>query len=222
MRDLAQVLDPAPFCSNKSTQGVVLSDINLASTTLRYATTNEVSSVSNSSIEASRIVNCNRSPSAIIIIPNLELHVKVLEDDNLTAFQDRLNAYVREHPRAWDHLLYCRIDEVDADNEKIKCTLAFRHRNSWQDAGRILVQKGLLLKFVYETASQLGVDFNSPPSRRLLYSGGVLIDGQRGEGGYKANLLNPDNIRNPSQMFGLSFIDRQAGGGSLPEQQGSK
>jgi len=194
-------------------------DINLANTTLRYAQTNEVSTVSNASIEASRIVNCNRSPNAIVIF-RLSLHVAVLEGEKLTAFQDALKEYVKEHPRAWDQLLYIRIDEVDADNEKIECSLGFRHRNSWQDAGRVLVQRGLLLKFVYQTATAMKIDYSSPPNRRLLYSGGVLKEGQEGVGGYKANLLMPTNIRKHSVTFDqISSYMNQAFTSSLPEQE---
>lgn len=171
------------------------SDINLVNTTLRFAKTNEVSIVSNSSIASARIVNCNRSPDAIVVIP-LELHISCLKDGKFNSFQKAMKSYAKLHPRAWNRLLFCRRDRIDTDNEKVEVTLAFSNRNSWQDASRIMLQRSNLLKFVNKKTVELKINYCSPPNSRLLYSGGVLRDGQDGEGGYKANLLKPWNIRN--------------------------
>ena len=58
---------------NAVNQGVGLSwfveDINLFSTTLRFAATNEVSTVNNGAISLCRIVNYARSPRALVTIP---------------------------------------------------------------------------------------------------------------------------------------------------------
>jgi len=173
-------------------------DINLVNTTLRYARTNEVSIVSNSSITASRIINCNRSPNALVVFEML-LHISFLEEGKLSAFENALTKFVKEHPRAWDRLMFVRRDEVDADDEKVQVTIQIRHRSSWQDAGRILVQRGNLIKFVHETAVRLKIVYSSPPHRRLLYRGGTLKDGRVQD--YKANLLQPNNIRSHSASF---------------------
>jgi len=183
-------------------------DITLATTTLRYANTNEVSSVSNSSIAASRIINCNRSPSAIVFL-FLDLHACVLDDGEtkFQRFQSVLQSYVAKNPRAWDQLLYCRVDEMNAHHELVRCKLGFRHRSSWQDAGRIMVQRGDLIKFVHRTASELGIDYVEPPHRRLLYGAGTLRNG--GVRDYKSNLLNPDNIRScdaPADVVGSDLL----------------
>lgn len=167
-------------------------DISLFFTTLRYARTNEVATVNNWSISASRIVNCNRSPNAIVVVSHM-VHIAVLEGGKLAKFQAGLHKYVSDNPRIWDSLVFCRQDSVDADMEQVNFTLAFRHRNSWQDAGRILLNRGELLRFIYATCKQLGISYDTPPNRRLLYYGGVLEQGQVQD--YKINLLTPKNIR---------------------------
>lgn len=109
-----------------------------------------MSTVSNSSIAGSRIINCIRSPNAVIVIP-ITLHISFLKEEKFTAFQNAMKTYVREQTRSWEKLIFLIKSDVDADNEKVVATLAFGHRNSWQDAGRILVHKGNLLKFIHET-----------------------------------------------------------------------
>lgn len=126
------------------------SDINLFSTTLRYARTNEVCSINNSSIAASRIINCNRSPSAIVFLDRVT-HISILDGDNLKLFRESLESYVRDHPRIWDSLAFIRIENIDTNFEQVKFSIAVRHRNSWQDAGRILLNRADLLQYVYDT-----------------------------------------------------------------------
>lgn len=74
--------------------------------------------------------------------------------------------------------------------------MAFRHRNSWQDAARIKINRSDLLRFAHDTANKLEVNFETPAARRLLYYGGVLERGQVQD--YKKNLLRPSNIRSRS------------------------
>lgn len=173
-------------------------DINLTNTTLRFARTNEVCSISNASISASRIVNCNRSPNAIVLFPCM-CHISILKDGKLEKFKQKLQEYVDENPRIWDSIAFVRKDNIDSDMEQANFSLAFRHRNSWQDAGRIFLNRGDLVEFVYMVLKSLGVNYDTPPARRLLYSGGVLEQGQVQD--YKVNLLNPKNIRSHSARF---------------------
>jgi hypothetical protein len=72
--------------------------------------------------------------------------------------------------------------------------LSFRHRNSWQDAGRIKLHRADLIRFIYEITVKMKVQFETPPPRRLLYHGGSLAQGQVID--FKRNLLIADNILN--------------------------
>jgi hypothetical protein len=93
----------------------------LTTTTLRHARTNEVSTVNNWAISASRIVNCNRSPNATIFLEWI-LTYKVFENNNLEKFINELKEYVHDNPRVWDSLAFCRHDKIDADNEMVYFT----------------------------------------------------------------------------------------------------
>jgi small-conductance mechanosensitive channel len=93
-------------------------DITLTTTTLRFARTNEVSILHNSSIIGSKIINCNRSPGAIVLM-DISLHISIFEGQNLDGFVSALQKYVETHPRIWDSLVFCRHDAIDADNEKV-------------------------------------------------------------------------------------------------------
>jgi hypothetical protein len=72
--------------------------------------------------------------------------------------------------------------------------LSFRHRNSWQDAGRIKLHRADLVRYIYELSVKLKVHFETPPPRRLLYHGGTLENGYVLD--FKRNLLLGDNILN--------------------------
>lgn len=165
-------------------------DISSFTTTLRYALTNEVCTLNNSAISQSRIVNCSRSPNAIVYFPLLT-HVKVFDKETMKKFKTAIEEYVANAPRIWDSVAYLRIENIDADNEKVTWTIAVRHRNSWQDAARILLDKSDLLVFVYETTKRLRVHIDSPPARRLIFQGGAL---ERLDVPYKRNYLESSNV----------------------------
>jgi small-conductance mechanosensitive channel len=93
-------------------------DINLSTTTLRFARTNEVSTVNNWAIAGSKIINCNRSPGALVVL-NIVLHVSIFQKNTLDLLQAELQQYVVTHPRIWDSLLFCRHDSIDADLEQV-------------------------------------------------------------------------------------------------------
>ena len=93
-------------------------DINLSTTTLRFARTNEVSTMNNWAIAGSKIINCNRSPGALVVL-NTILHVSIFEKSTLEEFQAELQQYVATHTRIWDSLVFCRHDSVDADLEQV-------------------------------------------------------------------------------------------------------
>jgi hypothetical protein len=149
--------------------------------------------VSNGTISGSRIVNCNRSPNAVVVF-DLMLHICIIEEDKSQIYVSAIEQFVQEHPRIWEVVVFFRYDRFDADNEQAFCRIAVRHRNSWQDSGRILRDKGELQKFIYQLGKSMGVIFESPPARRLIYTGGTLRSGQVEK--YKKNLLTPANIRN--------------------------
>lgn len=184
--------------------GWFVEDISLSSTKLRFARTGEVMYLANNLMADMRIYNCNRSPNASVIIQPV-VHICALEKDNLKKFTEALNKFVAERPRLWVEFLPLCVVRIDSDNEQVYLQLAFRHRESWQNTGRIYLHRAELLTYVYDVTKRLGIMFESPPPRRVLYMGGILEQGAVADGDsavdHRKDLLRPQNVRSTSGGF---------------------
>lgn len=169
----AESLNPMPDVTDHSW---FVEDITLTTTTLRYTRTNEVSTVNNWSIASSRIVNCARSPRATVHM-EFTAHTSILEQKKLRTFQSEIKRYIEEHPRVWESLAHIRHDHFDADQEKIDFAVAIRHRSSWQEAGRIRLDRSNFYRFLFELGNRLDVHFSSPPDQKISYVAGKLKRG---------------------------------------------
>ena len=138
-----------------------MEDINLFSTTLRFASTNEVATVNNASITMSRIVNCNRSPNAILTLTLYFLDTATEEE--LGAFRDTVESFINDRPRIWDSIIFFRCETINQDLSMMEYSLRIRHTKPWQDASTILMNKAELLKFCFETGKKLRITYESPP-----------------------------------------------------------
>lgn len=156
-----------------STAGWFVEEMSLTHCVVRLSTTNEVASIKNSTIASSRIINCNRSPNAIVVI-EMPIHLSIFQGTKLKLFKAALEKFVKDRPRTWECLQFCRQDSIDANNDEVVVTLSFRHRNSWQDSGRILMNRATLLRYIHKTTEKLGVTYTSPTLKRLLFQGGEL------------------------------------------------
>lgn len=185
----AESINPMPDVADNSW---LVEDITLTTTTLRYTRTNEVSTVNNWSIAASRIVNCNRSPRATVHM-QFTAHTSILELNKLERFQSAIKRYVEENPRVWDSVAHIRHDHFDADQERIDFTMALRHRSSWQDAGRIKLDRSNVYRFLFDIGQKMDIHFSTPPDQRITYSGGALKRGDNDEG-YMRDLLSGNNL----------------------------
>jgi len=167
--------------------------IDLYTTTLRFARTNEVSTVPNGSLSSKRIVNCNRSPAATVLFTMI-FKIDFIHKDGemLDKFIRRVRVYIAEHPRIWETILFHRIDSIDVDAESVHVKIGIRHRNSWQNFPSIMQHKGELNAHMYSIGEDMGMNFSSPPGILLNYEAGSLKSGKRM--GYKADLLASDNI----------------------------
>lgn len=157
---------------NGINQGVGLSwfveDINLFSTTLRFAATNEVSTVNNGAIALSRIVNFARSPRALVTI-NLKLKLDA-DDANISAFKAAVETFIVNRPRIWEGINHFRCESIDTDIGLMDYSLRLRSTKTWQDAPGIFNAQGELLKFSIHMGMQLGINFISPNKRLQLYT----------------------------------------------------
>jgi small-conductance mechanosensitive channel len=178
-------------------------DITLSSTKMRYARTGEVAYLSNHLMSDMRIYNCNRSPNAIVVIQHI-LKIAILDSDYYDRFKKAMRQFVSDRPRMWVELLVMRADKIDSDMEQVFLTMQFRHRNSWQDAPRIFLQRSELLRFIHETSKKMNLSFETPPPRRVLYYGGQLEQGAV-EDSHRTDLLTSANVRNNSERSGMGM-----------------
>lgn len=177
------------------------SDITLFSTTLRLGANNEVATISNGAIASTRITNCQRSKNAVVNIV-LKLHISMHDGRNVDKFEDGLENYINDNPSVWDSLVFLRCEDINGDDEYVIYRLGARSRLSWQLAARIFADRGRLHQYCVELSKQLGVNFDSPTSRKVLYYGGNLVDGAIKD--FKKNLLmDRNNIsRGDMGLFG--------------------
>jgi small-conductance mechanosensitive channel len=160
-------------CSQKS----LCVDINLSFTTVRFAATNEVATVSNGAIAGLRIVNANRSPNAVVTF-ELPFHIRIVDDtEKMEKIRKALDQYARDFPNHWKCFMLCRVNVLHIELEQALLFFSFQHQSSWQDVGRILIDKADLLCFVYELGKKLGINYDELPARHLVYGAGVLHDG---------------------------------------------
>ena len=124
----------------------------------------------------------------------LKLHISIHSGQNVEKFKDGLENYISDNPAVWDVLIYFRCEQIDSDDESVVYHLAVRSCHSWQVAVRVLGDRGRLHQFCTELAKKLGVNFDSPTTRRVFYYGGNLVDGAVKD--FKKNLLmDRNNIR---------------------------
>jgi len=170
-------------------------DIDLYTTTLRFARTNEVCTVPNGSLSNSRIVNCNRSAGASMDF-GIMLKLDFIHKNGgmLEEYVSRVRKYIEEHPRIWDSIIYYNIESIDTDAECVCVRIGVRHRNSWQTLPTINRDKGYLNAHMYEIGREMGMIFLSSPTIRLNYDAGNLKNGKRL--GYRSDLFAADNVWN--------------------------
>ena len=170
-----------------------MEDITLATTTLRYARTNEVCTVNNSSIASTRIINLARSPNATVQF-EFAAHISIFEGDKLEQLRKEIEKYIDERPRVWDALSHIRHGMFDADNERVDISMALRHRSAWQEAGRIKNDRADFFRFLYAVGNKMNIHFSAPAEQQLVYQAGALRRGDNEDGDARA-LVARSNIR---------------------------
>lgn len=149
--------------------------------------------MNNSSIASTRIVNLARSPNATVHF-EFAAHISILDDSKLDLFRKEIQKFVDERPRTWQELAHIRHDMFDAGDERVDVTMALRHRNAWQEAGRIKNDRVDIFRFLYKLGNKLDIHFSAPVEQRVIYQGGVLKRGDTDDG-MARDILNGSNIR---------------------------
>jgi small-conductance mechanosensitive channel len=147
-------------------------DINLFSTTLRFAATNEVATVNNGAIALARIVNYARSPLALVTV-NVRFMLDKTDDAVVSVFRAGLESFIKDRPRQWDGMNYFRCETIDTDTNMLEYSLRLRNVKTWQDSPGILNDKAEISRFCMQLGKQLGINFVSPNKRLRLYTSNI-------------------------------------------------
>jgi len=172
---------PASDTSPSGSSTWFVERITLFTTTVRFATTNEVATYSNGSLASLRIINANRSPKAIIYI-DIKFGLEV-PFAKIKIFQTAVENFVKSRPREWVALIGFRATRVEVDFGYIEYRILSQHREAWQNIGPILQSKADLASFCLEVTKKLGMRYESPPMPVTVSTSGtnfrgLLTDGE--------------------------------------------
>lgn len=129
--------------------------------------TNEVSSIHNWSLSNMRIVNCNRSPNALVAF-KFTTDISILEDEGEEELKRAFEMYVRQFPDRWQSLEFFGAHEIDSSNKYVVFSAAFKHYDTWQNASRIMRHRGEMLKFAASKVKDLDAVYPGAMSRHWL------------------------------------------------------
>ena len=97
--DRISISDPFRDSDPFGSPGWYVEDLNIFFTTVRYAATNEVSTISNYSLANARIVNCARSHNARILFP---IKVGIATPRRLLdVFKSTIENFIKDRPSKW-------------------------------------------------------------------------------------------------------------------------
>ncbi|KAL7461908.1 hypothetical protein ACHAXS_002314, partial [Conticribra weissflogii] len=173
--------NPASDTSPSGSSTWFVESITLFTTTVRFATTNEVATYSNGSLAPLRIINANRSPKAIIYI-DIKFGLEV-PFAKIKIFQTAVENFVKSRPREWVALIGFRATRVEVDFGYIEYRIISQHREAWQNIGPILQSKADLASFCLEVSKKLGMRYESPPMPVTVSTSGVNFRGLLTNGG---------------------------------------
>ena len=139
----------------------IVRDIDLFTTTVIYAYTNEIATLSNGSIANSRVMNGARSLPALLYV-TLRFGIDVTYEQ-VEVFKEALYQYVAARPREWSKLWDVRNTQVSADQGFVEYLVILEHLDNWQNLDGLLASRGNIRSFCHELSKQLDMRFISPP-----------------------------------------------------------
>ena len=159
--DRINVSNPMVDTPASGSPGWIVKDVDLFTTTVLYASTNETATIANSTLAACRVINGARSPKASISISikfPLESSYKKLQ-----VFRGAVEGFVKARPREWRAFNSFRATRVEVDLGFVEYSICTEHRESWQAAGIISQSKAELTSFCLELSKKMGMRYRSPP-----------------------------------------------------------
>lgn len=159
--DKVAISDPESDTSSSGSSTWFVEKVSLYSTTVRFATTNEVATYSNGSLARLRIINAKRSPKAIVYVYNKfgsDVPYKMIQ-----VFKASVENFVKSRPREWAQLNGFRATRVNLELNFIEYVIVLTHRELWQNIAPILQSKADLASFCLEVSKMLNLRYEQPP-----------------------------------------------------------
>lgn len=150
---------PSDTNSNGSSTWYV-ENVDLFTTTVRFATTNEVATVSNGSLASSRVINAARSPKMLVYV-TMKFGVDV-PYQKVKLFRKTMEEFVKERPRDWISMAGFRATKVEHDRGFIEYVIVLQHRERWQNIVVMLNAKAEFSSFALEVAKKLNMPYRAP------------------------------------------------------------
>eukprot|EP00547_Thalassionema_nitzschioides_P012517 CAMPEP_0194260580 /NCGR_PEP_ID=MMETSP0158-20130606/45583_1 /TAXON_ID=33649 /ORGANISM="Thalassionema nitzschioides, Strain L26-B" /LENGTH=957 /DNA_ID=CAMNT_0039000675 /DNA_START=52 /DNA_END=2923 /DNA_ORIENTATION=+ len=143
-------------------------NVDLFTTTLRFAGTNEVATVANSSLAACRIVNANRSPNAKVKI-TLRFGVNV-DKEKVDEFNLNVLQYGKDRPREFLTEIELSATSIEVQFGYVEYVLSAQHIESWQNMAAVWKTKVELTMHCHELTKELGMTYTTPALPVQLYN----------------------------------------------------
>eukprot|EP00536_Pseudo-nitzschia_multiseries_P009481 jgi/Psemu1/325666/estExt_fgenesh1_pg.C_2640022 len=138
----------------------VVRDIDLLTTTVLFAFTGEVATLSNGSIANSRVMNGARSLPAVLYV-TLRFGVDT-SFDKLEIFREAVSQYVHKRPREWVKLNDIKNCDVSTEKGYVEYLVVLQHVNNWQELGSLFTSRSHARTFCHELSKQLDIRYKSP------------------------------------------------------------
>lgn len=135
-------------------------NVSLFSTTIRFATTNEVATVSNGSLANSRVINAARSPKMLVYV-YMKFGVDV-PYRKVKLFRKTVEEFVKQRPRDWLSMCGFRATRVEQELGYIEYVMVLQHRERWQNIVPMLNAKAEFSSFALEVAKKLKMPYRAP------------------------------------------------------------
>jgi hypothetical protein len=169
--DRIAVSDVIKETNPEGSQGWIVERVNLYTTTMRFARTREVCTVTNGELSRTRIINLNRSQKAIVYV-YLKFSVDIASS-KIEVLQSQVDAFVKDRPREWMSLNGFRATRIEADLGYVEYVIVLQHREAWQNVTSIVTSKAELQSFCLELSKDLGLRYVAPPLPVDLVFNGV-------------------------------------------------
>ena len=166
--DRVAVSDVNDEVSDQGSSGWIVKDVDLFKTTVVFGASGEEATYSNGSLAASRIINHNRSPKAVLyFLARFGIDV---DKEKVTRFGKAVEQFVKDRPREFLSFVAFRLSAVQPDLGFVEYKIIMQHRESWQQTGALLTSKAGVQLYAYELSKEMKMGYENPAMPIILTS----------------------------------------------------